>query len=117
MTCTKLPLAGGGVMIACTRTKRAACRSCSKPAGYICDGCDAKLCDGCRLQVMHSGKGRDFCPACFKPHWSTWLQACRLGHLPPASTDRLLRREAFRTWATSNHEAFGNIPLTKAGAR
>ncbi len=66
---------------------------------------------------MHSGKERDFCPACFRVQWRTWLRAGELGNLPPVPVDKLIRREAFRTWAKRNPEFFAGIALTRAGAR
>ena len=115
MTCTPFRTADGISGIACTRgqkTKR--CATCQKSgAQLLCDGCDRPLCGACHVSPVPA---HDFCPACARPVFVTWLRAGELG-LVQVPEERQARRMAFRTWARENPEAFDCVPLTSAGMR
>lgn len=70
MTCTRVPLPGGGSAIVCGPRKPAMkCSGCGHPAKRLCDWktpghrngtCDAPVCDACSLKPAPE---KDICPA------------------------------------------------------
>ena len=111
MTCTKIEIPGGGVAIVCTRGRRKGkpkkCATCERiGADLECDGCDKILCSGCSVSPSTNV---DFCPACARATFVSWLQAGRLGKLPQAPTEKYARRAAFRKFAREFPEFFDHL--------
>lgn len=93
--------------IACSRSRRRDCYTCSHPGSLTCDGCNHVLCTGCAVMPR---LGLDFCPACSAPafeHWKT---------LGPFPNERPARRQAFRLWARENQTKFFELAKKRTPA-
>lgn len=115
MTCTKVALPGGGVVIACRRgpARKKPCVACGHDAQAICDRCDRPVCPSCSVAPVSS---QDFCPGCFLPAWKEWLRVRTVFFLAHPDIQRDERRRAFRAWVRENATRFAElVPMSAAG--
>lgn len=117
MMCTRIRMPDGSTGIVCQRRPpRKRCASCHQLAGLECDGCDKPLCAPCSVspgpQVLpDSTTSLDFCPTCCRPVFVEWCAGPGAAYKVPKpgitpDTHRMLRRAAFRKWATEHPEKF-----------
>lgn len=116
MTCTPFKIDGRVAGVVCSRApRRKRCSACGNLGKLECDGCDKPLCAECSVSLgKHpdaSLGSLDYCPACCRPIFKEWCAGPGAVYRVPKPgvtelTNKMLRRAAFRRWATANPEKF-----------